>query len=147
MYKEFDLEKAKNGAKIALRAWRYSSSGEIEYNYREARLLGCINNIKGIVFSYKTGNNGIEEVGTSTSDGRVTMGASEFNLVVKEEERIPFTIEDYIVGDVVEKDGKRVTIFTVKANGNTPIVGQVGSDERIHLWTEENAKQTLVIIR
>lgn len=139
MYKEFDLEKAKNGSKVVLR--QSTMSGTVAIH--KVRILDFnIKNPNCIVFTIMNiaGN---ECVIVANRNGKCDLG----NLVIEEEYSIPFTIEDYKEGDIVEKDGKRVIIFTVKANGNTPIVGQVGSDERIHLWTEENAKQTLVIIR
>lgn len=144
MYREFDLEAVKNGAKIAV-----EMIGEDDKSsYRNARII-CydLKNYYSIVTAVTLDSVGGEYILQFDKDGRYVKDGKYFYLRIQEEERIPFTIEDYKDGDIVEKDGKRVTIFTVKANGNTPIVGQVGSDERIHLWTEENAKQTLVIIR
>lgn len=144
MYREFDLEAVKNGAKIAV-----EMIGEDDKSsYRNVRII-CydLENYYSIVAAVTLDSVGGEYILQFDKDGRYVKDGKYFYLRIQEEERIPFTIEDYKEGDIVEKDGKRVTIFTVKANGSTPIIGQVDGSSDIWTWTKDRANKSLVIIR
>lgn len=146
VYKELDLEKVKGGANVALRIVSFDSEkGGIKVDYRDARVIGDIDNDYSVVFAYQRGL--VEFAGMAKPNGEV-YGDRSKTLLIAQIDRIPFTIGDYKEGDkVVDKDGNHIDILTTKARGECPIVGQYQCEDAIHTWSEERAKITLEILK
>lgn len=146
--KDFNLEAALNGAEIIVKSKKNPTQ------YKRARIISTdIQNYYNICIAVML-NTGEEYVMQANNEGKCAKDANDtFYLKIFKEERIPFSLDIYLTGDKVETvEGFSVDIFTTKARGEHPVVGQIEGLSSVYQWSRVgrnglNSDNDLVIIK